>query len=176
MASAALLALVTLLDYRVARRAVSAEVKQLILDLGKLLALSLGILLFFLVWKTIVGLYGHVPEKFEALMLLVKGPLSVPFWGLEILLGILVPLLILLNPRARTVPGVGLAFFMVIAGLFAARYDLEVAGQLIPVAGGTAPLHYAPSYTELLIVTGVFAFCAFLYTLGERILPLDEPG
>ncbi|MBF8267756.1 MAG: Ni/Fe-hydrogenase 2 integral rane subunit HybB [Dehalococcoidia bacterium] len=176
VSGAAILALVTLLNYRLTRMEMSSEVKGLLIDLGRLLLLFLGILLFILVVNTIVGLYGNIPGKSEALMLLVSGPLSLPFWGLEVVLGMLVPLFILLNPRTQTVSGVGLASLLVVIGLFAARYDLVIAGQLVPVVGGAETLSYIPSYTEALIVAGVFAFCAFLYTLGERVLPLGESG
>lgn len=171
----AILALVTLLGYRVTRREMGPEVKRLLIDLGRLLILFLGILLFILVVNIIVGLYGSIPGESEALMLLLKGPLSLPFWGFEVLLGILVPFFILLYPRIRSILGVGVASFLVLVGMFAARYDLVIAGQLIPVTGGTQLPSYIPSYTEWLIVAGVFAFCAFLYTLGERVLPLGEP-
>ncbi|MBI4203194.1 MAG: polysulfide reductase NrfD [Chloroflexi bacterium] len=159
------------LSYGLGEGEITTGEKGLMVALGRLLPLFLGALVLFIVWNAIERLYGDMPGKSEALMLLVAGPLSLPFWGLEILVGILVPFFILLHPRTRTTAGVGIASLLVLIGQFAARYDLVIAGQLVPVAGSMEALHYTPSYTEWLIVGGIFSLCAFLYTFADKALP-----
>ncbi|MBI4336309.1 MAG: polysulfide reductase NrfD [Chloroflexi bacterium] len=174
VSGAAVLALVTFLGYKTSQRRRNEGTQASVKDLGNLLLGLLGLFALFSVWSVVVRSYGHIPAGYDALMLLVRGPLSLPFWGLEVAVGMLVPLGILLTPRARTLGGTALAALLVMVGMFAARYDLVVAGQLIPVTGQLTPLHYTPSYTEWLIVSGVFATCGFLYTLGHRVLPLGH--
>lgn len=146
--------------------------------LGKLQALFLTILIFFVVWKIIPALYGHPPEKFEATMATLSGPLAFNFWFFEVLLGMLIPVVILLNPRTRTPGGVMWAGLLSTCGIFFMRYDLVVAGQLVSMREGAADLtngllQYTPSITELAIVIGAISLCLFLYTLAEHFLPLQ---
>jgi molybdopterin-containing oxidoreductase family membrane subunit len=139
------------------------------------------ILIFFVTWKIIPGLYGEPPEKYEATMALLTGPLAFNFWFLEVLIGMLIPVLILLNRRTRTPFGVMAAGLLCTVGIFFMRYDLVVAGQLVPMRGGTGPLtggllSYSPSGVEIAIVIGALATCMFLYTLAEKLLPLEGGG
>lgn len=147
--------------------------------LGKLQALFLMILVFFVVWKTIPGIYGHPPEKYEATMAVLNGPLAFNFWFFEVLLGLAIPVLILLNKKSRTPYGVMMAGLSATVGIFFMRYDLVIAGQLVSMREGTADLiggllKYTPSATEIAIVVGAISACLLLYTLAERYLPLDS--
>jgi molybdopterin-containing oxidoreductase family membrane subunit len=147
--------------------------------LGRLQALFLMILIFFVIWKIIPGLYGHPPEKFEATMAVLSGPLAFNFWFFEVLIGMLIPVTLLLNRRTRTPLGVMYAGLLSTFGIFFMRYDLVVAGQLVSMREGAADLvggllHYAPSLTEVAIVVGAISLCLFLYTMAEHLLPLGE--
>jgi len=146
--------------------------------LGRLQALFLMILVFFVVWKTIPGIYGHPPEKYEATMAVINGPLAINFWFFEVLLGLLIPVALLLNPRTRTPMGVMWAGISATVGIFFMRYDLVIAGQMVSMRAGTADLvdgllHYVPSITETAIVIGAISACLLMYTLAEKFLPLD---
>ena len=90
----------------------------------------------------------------------------------------LIPLAILINPKTRTVFGVTLAGIFTTVGIFFMRYDLVLTGQLVPMREGAAELqggllHYFPSLAEGAIVFGAFAFCLALYTLAEKLLPME---
>jgi molybdopterin-containing oxidoreductase family membrane subunit len=146
--------------------------------LGKLQALFLTILIFFVVWKIIPGLYGHPPEKYEATMATLTGPLAFNFWFFEVLMGMLIPVLLLLNRRTRTPQGVMWAGLLSTVGIFFMRYDLVIAGQLVSMRENAADLvggllRYTPSLTEVAIVVGAISTCLFLYTLAEHLLPLQ---
>jgi molybdopterin-containing oxidoreductase family membrane subunit len=146
--------------------------------LGRLQALFMMTLLFFVIWKIIPGLYGHPPEKFEATMAVISGPLSFNFWFFEVLIGMLIPIGLLLNSKTRTPGGVMTAGLFATCGIFFMRYDLVIAGQLVSMRRGTADLvdgllQYSPSITELAIVAGAISGCLLVYTLAEKYLPLD---
>lgn len=174
VSGSALLVLSLVLSYKVRGQEPAPEIKEAILSLGKLLLLFLGIFLFFTVWKLITAQYGRIPEEFESLMVLIAGPLAVPFLVGEILLGLLAPVFILVYTRTQKVWGLTLASIMVILGMFVARYDFVVAGQLVPVVGRESLWQYNPSAIEMLIILGAFALCLLLYSLGTYIFPLEE--
>jgi len=147
--------------------------------LGKLQALFLTILIFFVIWKIIPGIYGHPPEKYEATMAVVNGPLAVNFWLFEVLIGMLIPVTLLLNRRTRTPMGVMWAGVLSTFGIYFMRYDLVIAGQLVSMREGAGDLvngllQYTPSLVEVAIVVGAISTCLFLYTLAEKILPLES--
>jgi len=149
--------------------------------LGKLQALFMVTLIFFVIWKIIPGIYGTPPGKFEATMAVLNGPLAFNFWFFEVLLGMLIPVTLLLNRRTRTPGGVMAAGLFATVGIFFMRYDLVIAGQLVTMRQGTADLvggllQYSPSSTEVAIVVGAISACLLLYTLAERFLPLETEG
>ena len=147
--------------------------------LGKLQALFLTILIFFVVWKIIPGIYGHPPEKYEATMAVLSGPLAFNFWFFEVLIGMLIPVILLLNRRTRTPLGVMYAGLLSTFGIFFMRYDLVIAGQLVSMREGAGDLvngllRYTPSLVEVAIVIGAISTCLFLYTMAEKFLPLES--
>lgn len=147
--------------------------------LGKLQALLLGILIFFVIWKIIPGLYGRPPGKYEATMALLTGPLAVNFWFFEVLIGLAIPFIILLNRKTRTTFGVMMAGLLSTIGIFFMRYDLVIAGQLVPMRADESEnaanlLHYVPSTAEITIVIGALCLCILLYVLGERMFDLRD--
>ncbi|AMV71218.1 Hdr-like menaquinol oxidoreductase integral membrane subunit HmeB [Desulfuromonas carbonis] len=173
---AALTALIVYFNHKARHIDLSPQYKEFMYTMGKLQALFLGILLFFVIWKLIPGLYGQPPEKYEATMALLTGPLAFNFWFFEMALGILIPLAIVANRRTRTVFGVMLASLLSTIGIFFMRYDLVIAGQMVPMReaeGSPSLLSYVPSVAEIAIVVGALATCLFLYTMAEKFFDLE---
>lgn len=174
----AILLLLAYFNDRVRGGQLRAETASFMASLGRLQALFLGILIFFVVWKIIPGLYGKPPEKFEATMALLTGPLAFNFWFFEVLMGLLIPFAILVRPTTRKPFLMMLASLSTMIGIFAMRYDLVVAGQLVPMRtdiGEGAPtlLSYSPSMAEMGIVVGAITLCLLLYTFAEQKLDLS---
>lgn len=174
----ALISIIVYYNYQFRKIPLPARYPQFINTLAKLQALFLMILTFFVTWKIIPGLYGRPPEKFEATMALLTGPLAFNFWFFEVLIGMLIPIALLLNQKFRTPFGVMLAGVFCTVGIFFMRYDLVLGGQLVPMRdngqdliGGL--LAYTPSLAEYAIVGGALATCMFLYTLAEKMLDLE---
>ncbi len=173
VSGAALLALVIILTYKLGGKEIGA-VRGLVLALGKLLLVFLALFLLFTAWRIVAGLYGSVPGKVDAAQFLVNGRLGLSFWVFEMFLGLFVPLIILLIPKTRTLLGVGLAAFLVMIGMFVARYDFVAAGQLTSAEREAQSVSLMPSPTEMIVVLGAFALFAALYLIGNRFLPLSE--
>jgi len=174
VSGSAILILSLVINYKTRGQEPTLEIKEVVQSLGQLLLLFLGIFLFFTIWKLVTAQYGRIPGEFESVMLLINETLSVPFWVGEILLGILIPVVILVYTRAQRFWAVTAAFLLVIVGMFAARYDFVVAGQLVPIVGREGLWQYIPNVIEMLSALGALSLCLLLYSLGNRLFPLED--
>ncbi len=136
--------------------------------------------LYVRVWDILAQLYTYEPGRNEGLNLLFNGPLAFNFWVGEIGLGIIVPMIILLNTRLRQYERANmLALLLVVSGLVAHRWDTNMVGQLLvlnanPFSDMLVYAQYVPSITEILAGTGVIAYGALAITLGIRFLRVIE--
>lgn len=105
--------------------------------------------------------------------LLIAGPYSATFWGIEIILGGIVPLILLINQAKESSKWLIGAAALIIVGIFISKYDLIIAGQSIGPTFTEDFIHYFPSIYEILTVLGGVAFCLLVYTFGEWLLPLE---
>jgi len=125
------------------------------------------------------GLTSSVPGFRPSTEALVAGPLAIPFWGVRVLLGILIPLVILAIPRLRTANMTGLAAGLALLGIFVDRTLFVLAGEIVPrtTQAGTVGYPYAeysPSLVEIGILIGAASFMAMIYSLCERYLDMGE--
>ena len=131
-----------------------------------------------MIWKLLTGLYGSIPGKAEASAALLSGPYAFNFWGLEIGLGILIPLFLLFVKRTRKATFA--AAVLAISGIFFMRYDLVIAGQIVPldvIDQSPLPityLSYSPTWVEMAVVCLGFGFVGLAYLFAEKRLNLDE--
>ena len=145
---------------------------------AKLMALFLAVTLFFQTWKLLTGLYGNIPGKAEASAALLWGPYALNFWTLEIGAGLIAPLILLLAKRTRT--AMFYAAILSMTGIFFMRYNLVVAGQVVPlevIDQSPLPvsyLTYSPSWVELAIVCLGFGFVGLAYLMAEKRLNLGQ--
>jgi Ni/Fe-hydrogenase subunit HybB-like protein len=132
--------------------------------------------LYFRFWDTLAMTYTYEPGRTEGLQLLTGGTLSFNFWVGEILLGILVPMLLLLNRRTRSDRFWRMfALGLVVGGVVAYRWDINLAGLLVvlsylpgePVVAYTS---YHPSLIELVTGAGVIAYGMLAVSLGVKYL------
>lgn len=132
--------------------------------------------LYFRFWDTFAMTYTTLPGRNEGLQMITKGSLSFNFWAGEIFLGIVVPMIILLNKKFRE--NVNLRMFalvLIVGGLVAYRWDTNMAGQLVMLSylpdDITARFTtYVPSLIEFLAGAGVVAYGVMAVTLGVRFL------
>lgn len=161
------------LTYLLRRGKIPSEVKELFSRDYRFIAIVLIIINWVLIAAKWLGLL-FIPEDFQHLKLLIAGPFSPTFWGLEVILGTIVPLVILFRRRTRqSSTWLLVAAALIVVGLFSGKYDLIIAGQSI---GGLSPgvfIPYLPSISEVFFLIGGVAFLLLLYTLTELWLPLD---
>lgn len=171
---------ILLMIHRYTREKMPEDIHQAVITTSKIFTLLLGILMFFEFWKVMTAIFGAVPGQYDAMMILLKGPLAFNYWGLEILLGMVLPFVLLLSSGGRSLGSAAVAAVSALIGLFFMRYNMVVAGQLIPLraevdaVGPSGLLSYTPSLTELAITLGGFGLCLLLYFAADRYFNLDE--
>lgn len=174
LAGSAVLCLGTIASYKLTGKIMPAGTAAAVRSLGKVLLVLLAAFLLFTFINLLTAQYGQIPGEFASLMVLINGPLSLAFWGGEIFIGIIVPIAILAWNRAGGTVGLVVASAAVIFGMFLARYDFVVAGQLAPMIGREELWEYTPTIVEIVTVVTGAAIGLFLYSMGNRVLPLAD--
>ena len=171
------ISLTTLASMLSSRLTPSANVDDEVLKkLAHFLGWALAGYLYFRFWYTFSMTYTYEPGRTEGLALLTSGPLAFNFWLGEIILGALVPMIILLKSSWREKPGLRMvALALVVGGLVAYRWDVNMAGQMIVMPYiETAPAalytRYFPNLIEILVGAAVVAFGLLAFSLGVKYL------
>lgn len=98
------------------------------------------------------------------------------FLGLENILGMLVPFLLMLSKKARqNMSLVVLSSILTIIGVLAMRINLVVGGQKLPLTGSKI-LEYVASGRDITIIVGIAVAAAVVLTFLYSILPMNRPG
>jgi molybdopterin-containing oxidoreductase family membrane subunit len=154
-----------------------ANVDDSLLDrISQIVGWILVFYLYFRFWDSLAMTYTYEPGRTEGLRLLTRGALSFNFWIVDILLGIIVPMVILVNKRTRSMPFWRmLALLLVVSGVAAFRWDTNLSGLLIVMSyvPGTPTMGYTtyqPSLIEILSGAAIVSFGLLAFSLGVRYL------
>jgi Ni/Fe-hydrogenase subunit HybB-like protein len=129
---AMMILVVIIKDYIIQRK--KEPNRELIYALGKFLVASIALDLLLIGIDLTVLLTSHT-EAYEAAMLLLNGEFSLPFLGVEVFLGGILPLFFFLSPfTKRWIPGLAFASVLVMIGILAMRYIMVVGGLSIPLS------------------------------------------
>lgn len=106
--------------------------------------------------------------------LLISGEYSWFFWGFEILLGGIIPILLLINRHTKdSIVAIYLSSIFVVLGVYFSKYDLLIAGQsIMPFTNEFIP--YTPPAIDILLLTGGISLCLLCCTAGYMLLPLGN--
>jgi dimethyl sulfoxide reductase membrane subunit len=163
---------------------------DLVALLGGLLGVFIAVEVFLIAAEYLTAAYPGAHEA-EAIQRLVTGPYAPLFW-FEIVVGLAIPFLIVARRRLRVRPAwVAVAAILAIIGIFVHRLNLVLnglsyatiqhpPGVSIGVSQGLdssfqLSYWYVPTIVEWLVVGGVLAFGALLFTVAVLILPMQEP-
>jgi molybdopterin-containing oxidoreductase family membrane subunit len=161
---------------------------DLVALLGGLLGAFIAVEGFLLLAEYLTALYPGAPEGEAAARMLSQ---YLPLFLFEVVVGLLVPFLILVQRRLRrNAIWVSFAAVIAIVGIFVHRLNLVLNGLSYPnisippglpigtpQAGSSfaETYFYAPTAIEWMIVIGVLAFGALLFTIAALYLPMQEP-
>lgn len=130
---------------------------------------------YFRAWDALAQTYTYDPGRNEGLHFLTKGPFAFNFWIVEMLFGMIVPMILLLyKPTRINRFSRMLALLLVAAGVVMFRWDTTLTGQLvlmpyIPDAIITYTT-YRPSLIEILSGAAIIAYGLTLFSLGVKYL------
>jgi len=130
---------------------------------------------YFRVWDALATTYTYDPGRSEGLHFLTKGPFAFNFWIVEMLLGMIVPMVLLLYKPARMNQFWRMAaLFLVAAGVVAFRWDTNITGQVVLMSyiPGAAITYtsYQPSLIENLSGAAIVAYGLTAFSLGVKYL------
>jgi Ni/Fe-hydrogenase subunit HybB-like protein len=130
---------------------------------------------YFRAWDALSMTYAYDPGRSEGLDLVTKGPLAFNFWIVEMLLGMIVPMLLLLYKPTRVNRFWRmLALLFVAAGVVAFRWDTNITGFLVlmPYVPGQAIAYtsYKPSLVEIMTGAAIIAYGLTAFSLGVKYL------
>lgn len=165
----------TCMAYKINGWQMSKLTNHSIHSVSRVATLFLASIMFFTIWKVITGITGNAPGKYEAMQMLLTGDYAINFWGGEVMLGLILPFIIIIGKRGKSMNALFIAATSGMIGIFFMRYDLVIVGQLVPHYHGMGligyPEHftYSPTLHENLVVMGGLAFCGFMFLLGEKL-------
>ncbi|MFQ5516747.1 MAG: NrfD/PsrC family molybdoenzyme membrane anchor subunit [Acidimicrobiia bacterium] len=140
------------------------------LYLGYLLAAMAAIMIYFNVTEYLTaGFKLEEGEEFAFNQLFVQDFAGL-FW-VYLFLGLVVPVLLMVYPKTRTISGVITAAVLVDIAMFIERYLIVVTGLRVPLMP-YEPASYFPSWVEWSILAAGFAFFALVTTLALKLFPM----
>jgi Ni/Fe-hydrogenase subunit HybB-like protein len=130
---------------------------------------------YFRAWDALSTTYTYDPGRSEGLHFLTKGPMAFNFWIVEMLFGMILPMVMLLyKPIRANRFWRMIALFLVAAGVVAFRWDTNITGQLVlmPYIADQAITYttYRPSPVEILTGAAIIAYGFTAFSLGVKYL------
>jgi molybdopterin-containing oxidoreductase family membrane subunit len=171
----ALVILVSVLAFKFSKRYLD---KNLIIGLSKLLTYIIIVLAVMVFFDKMT--HAYFPNR-EGVLFLFTGPYWWLFWVFQIGMGIVIPLIILVNPKTgKSTKWIIAAAASVVIGVLGERAALVIPGtaevqplypgviQGIWGASGTFPI----TFWETMMSIGILTLVAMLFTLGLKFLPI----
>jgi protein NrfD len=127
-----------------------------------------------------LALYNSAPHSADAVNLILFGQYSWAFWGLQLALGMIVPMLVLVYPKlSRNGLLAGLMGVLVLIGFAVARSNIifpalaipELAGLMTAFTGPHLNFDYVPSLMEWSVTIGVVGLATLGYLIGTDAIP-----
>jgi len=164
---------VTMLSSRLTRKAkINDGLVERVAQFVAYLLIAYG---YFRFWDALSQTYTYDPGRSEGLHFLTKGPFAFNFWIVEMLFGILIPMILLLYRPTRTNRFWRMAALLMVAvGVIAFRWDTNMTGQLviIPFVSGLPITYtsYRPSLVEILTGAAIIAYGLTALSIGVKYL------
>lgn len=157
---------------------------MLVQQLAKLLGIFVATTLYFTAVMHVTNLYSASRIGVERFLLWDGGLYPLLFWGVQVVLGGLIPIAIVYSKAFNTKPlMIGLASTLVVIGGLAQIYVIVIGGQVWPLqlfpgmevssSFSDGVVHeYMPTLPELLLGLGGWALAALITLVGVHLLPI----
>jgi Ni/Fe-hydrogenase subunit HybB-like protein len=140
-------------------------------NLGYLMAALAMVMLYFNVSEFVTAGYKLSGSEPVYLGSIFTGPFA-PFYWFYVAAGLLLPGLVMVFRRMRTIRNVVVAAALVIVSMWLERYIIVVASLRVPQMPYANPAHYFPTWVELAITAGSFALFALIIAIFIRFVPV----
>lgn len=139
--------------------------------------------LYFLWADFSQSMYGNVPQNVEAVRAVLFGPYWWAFWVLQILIGTLIPIIALVQPRlARHNGWAAWMGVLVLFGYAVARANIVFPALTVPelkalttaFSGPHLSFEYFPSLMEWAVTAGITGLAVLAFLIGIDRLPLQS--
>ena len=171
LSGAAAVVLFTYFSHSLQQRKMTEGTEKGIQTAGKIMVLMIFFVTLATGWK-FVNAYLGTQELVLAVDSMVKGPLATSFWGFEIGLGLVLPFILLVASRLLSVSVMAVAALMILVGQFFSRFNMVVAGQIVPDNHGFVGVpnyfSYSPTLLEYLLVVAGLGVVLLGFVVGER--------
>lgn len=156
---------------------------ELVQSLGRLLGLFIAIDALLLIFDALTTLYAGGPEHREAWEAVTTGRYAFVFWGGQIGLAMVLPLVLLgIRATRESTTWLGLAGLSTVVGIVCVRLDIVIPGLVLPEIPGldTAfvdsrlAFEYFPSAWEWLSTIGLIAAVVLAFSAAFELLPIYE--
>jgi molybdopterin-containing oxidoreductase family membrane subunit len=151
------------------------------IDLSLVQSMAGWMMLFLLIdvglqfFEIAVGAYGLEEHELATLAAIFTSNFSWSFWGVQMGIGVLLPLLLYFNPRTRkSSNALLLAALAVVVGILGVRFNIVIPALTVPVLPDLPQGYYYPTWVEWLSSFGIIGMGLMLYTLAVRYLPVDS--
>jgi len=149
--------------------------KEMLKSMAGLLSLFLLVDVGLEFYEFFVGAYGLEHQELATIGTIFSGPFSWSFWGVQMFLGVVIPLYIIFNKKYKeSVNALTWAAVLVVIGILGVRFNIVVPALIVPVMEGLPWGYYYPTLVEWASSAGVIAFGLFLYTMAVKALPMDS--
>lgn len=155
---------------------------RLLIRLGRLLGIFAAVVLYFTAVQHLTNLYAAEHAAVERFLLLEGGIYTQLFWGVQVVLGGLVPIALVYAPATgKSRIAIALASALVIIGGLAQVYVIIIGGQAYPLimfpgmeetssALDGAVASYTPSLPEIGLGLGGMALGLLIAAVGLKVL------
>ena len=144
----------------------------------------LAVIKLYFLWADFSqSMYGNVPQNVQAVRAVLYGPYWWSFWILQILIGTLVPIVFLVQPRyARHNGWAGWMGILVLLGYAVARANIVFPALTVPeiealataFSGPHLTFDYFPSLMEWAVTFGITGLATLAFLIGNERLPLRK--
>ncbi len=156
------------------KKEISPEKNSLHNELARILGITAGLVLVLFLWRSIIGV-SSTTVGFNSFRHMIG---SIPY-NIELWIGLFLPCVLMLVPSIR-ITGWGkiVACTSLLIGMFAGRLEFVLSGLVRPLGqmaeGRPEFVTYMPSISEILVVVFGLSVILLIYTIGERLLKLEE--
>jgi molybdopterin-containing oxidoreductase family membrane subunit len=143
---------------------------------------ALAVVKLYFLWADLSqSMYGNVPQNVEAVRQVLYGPYWWAFWILQVLVGALIPIYVLVQPKmARHNGWAGWMGVLVLLGFAVARANIVFPALTVPelealttsFTGPHLTFNYFPSPMEWAVTIGITGLAILAFLVGSDSLPL----